>query len=77
MDVMTFMADWADRAEGDDLADGTSWANMAPCMNTLFYFGCRGHQEIKNIAQDELWELTPLTLLTQLILLRLCMNTLF
>ena len=40
MGVMAFIADWADRAEGADLADVTTWADVAPCMNTLFYFGC-------------------------------------
>ena len=25
-------------------------------MNTLFYFDCLGHKELKNIAYDRLWE---------------------
>ena len=52
MSVMAFIADWADRAEGADLADVTTWADVAPCMNTLFYFDYCG---LRNIAHDGLW----------------------
>ena len=30
-------------------------------MKTLFYFDCLGHQELKNTAQNELWELYAVT----------------
>ena len=28
-----------------------------PCMNTLFYFDCLGHQELKNRAHTWIWQL--------------------
>ena len=39
-------------------------------LHSLFYFDCWGHQEFKNIANDGLWELTLLTLVTRLALFR-------
>ena len=50
-------ADWADEADG---TDGTNGAEMALCMNVLFYFDCFGHKAFKNIAYGP-WELYPVT----------------
>ena len=54
---MAFMADWADSAEGADLADGTMYKHT-------ILFWLQGSSADRNIVQDGLWELTPLTLLT-------------
>ena len=57
MGVMAFMADWTDSAEGADLADGTMYKHT-------ILFWLQGSSADRNIVQDGLWELTPLTLLT-------------
>ena len=31
------------------------------CMNTLFYIDCLCHEELKNILQNDLWELYAVT----------------
>ena len=48
-------ADWADRGDRTDVAE------MSLRMNTLFYFDCFGHKELKNIAYKGFWELYTVT----------------
>ena len=46
-----------DEADGADRADRTAeidLAEMALCMNALFYFDCLGHKECKNLAYNGL-----------------------
>ena len=38
-------AEWADWADGADGTDETDVAEMAVCMNALFYFDCLSHKD--------------------------------
>ena len=38
-------AEWADWADGADGTDETDVAEMAVCMNALFYFDCLNHKD--------------------------------
>ena len=52
-------AEGAHLAEGADRADGTDKtvvAEIALRMTALFYFDSLGHNELKNIAYNGLWE---------------------
>ena len=50
-------AEGAFKADGADRTDETDMARMALRMNSLLYFDCLGHKELKkNIAYNGLWE---------------------
>ena len=52
--IMGYLVDEADSADGADGTDKTDVAEMALCMNALFYFDCLGHKECKNLAYNGL-----------------------
>ena len=52
MDYLVDKADLADRADGTDKTDV---AEMALCMNALFYFDWVGQKELKNVVYNGLW----------------------
>ena len=54
--IMGYLVDEADSADGADGTDETDVAEMALCMNALFYFEWLGQKDFKNRAYNGLWE---------------------